>query len=43
MLDESPDVYVCGPPLMIEAAHAALTAAGMPHEQIHAERYSASA
>lgn len=43
MLDESPDVYVCGPPPMIDAAHAALTAAGVPHEQIHAERYSSSA
>jgi ferredoxin-NADP reductase/ferredoxin len=43
MLDESPDVYVCGPPPMIEAAHAALTAAGVPQEQIHAERYSSSA
>jgi hypothetical protein len=35
MLDESPDVYVCGPPPMIEAAYAALTAAGVPREQIH--------
>ncbi len=43
MLDESPDVYACGPPPMIEAARAALTAAGVPHEQIHVERYSSSA
>ena len=28
MLDEMPDVYVCGPPPMVDAAHAALTAAG---------------
>jgi ferredoxin-NADP reductase len=40
MLDESPDVYVCGPPPMIEAAYAALTAAGVPPEQICAERFS---
>ena len=42
-LDESPDVYVCGPPPMIEAAYAALTAAGVPHEQIHTERFSSTA
>ena len=33
MLDESPDVYVCGPPPMIEAAYVTLTAAGVPREQ----------
>lgn len=38
-LDESPDVYVCGPPPMIDAAYVALTAAGVPREQIHAERF----
>ena len=38
---EMPDVYVCGPPPMIDAAYAALTAAGVPEEQIHAERFSA--
>ncbi|UXA07875.1 2Fe-2S iron-sulfur cluster binding domain-containing protein [Mycobacterium sp. SMC-2] len=43
LLDESPDVYVCGPPPMIEAAYAALTAAGVPREQIRAERYSSTA
>jgi ferredoxin-NADP reductase/ferredoxin len=43
MLDESPDVYVCGPPPMIEAAYAALTAAGVPREQIHAERFFTTA
>lgn len=41
MLDEMPDVYVCGPPPMVDAAHAALTAAGVPEDQIHAERFSA--
>ncbi|CPR13211.1 2-polyprenylphenol 6-hydroxylase [Mycobacterium bohemicum DSM 44277] len=43
MLDESPDVYVCGPPPMIEAAYAALTAAGVPREQIYAERFFTTA
>lgn len=38
---EMPDVYVCGPPPMIDAAYAALTAAGVPEDQIHAERFSA--
>ena len=41
MLDEMPDVYLCGPPPMIDAAYAALTAAGVPEDQIHAERFSA--
>lgn len=41
MLDEMPDVYVCGPPPMVDAAHAALTAAGVPVDQVHAERFSA--
>jgi ferredoxin-NADP reductase len=43
MLDEAPDVYVCGPPPMIEAAYTALTAAGVPREQIHTERFSITA
>ena len=41
LLDEWPDVYVCGPPPMVEAAYAALTAVGLPEDQIHAERFSA--
>ncbi|MDP7723943.1 2Fe-2S iron-sulfur cluster binding domain-containing protein [Mycobacterium sp. TY814] len=41
LLDEWPDVYVCGPPPMVDAAYAALTAAGIPRDQIHAERFSA--
>lgn len=43
ILDESPDVYVCGPPPMIEAAYAALTAAGVSREQIFAERFFTTA
>lgn len=38
---EFPDVYVCGPPPMVDAAYAALTAVGVPVDQIHAERFSA--
>lgn len=38
-LDEMPDVYLCGPPPMMDAAFAALTAAGVPADQIHAERF----
>lgn len=41
LLDEWPDVYVCGPPPMVDAAYAALTGVGIPREQIHAERFSA--
>lgn len=43
MLDESPDVYVCGPPPMIEAAVAAFTAAGVPRKQIYAEGFFSTA
>lgn len=39
VLEEFPDVYVCGPPPMIDAACAALTGVGVPREQIHAERF----
>ncbi len=41
-LDEWPDVYTCGPPPMVDAVYAALTAVGVPREQIHAERFSAA-
>ena len=41
LLDEMPDVYVCGPPPMVDAAYVALGAAGVPEDQIHAERFSA--
>lgn len=40
MLDEMPDVYLCGPPPMMDAAQAALTAAGVPEDQIHLERFA---
>lgn len=40
VLAEAPDVYVCGPPPMVDAAYAALTAAGVPREQIHAEKFT---
>ncbi len=41
-LAEWPDVYVCGPPPMVEAAYAALSCVGVPSEQIHAERFTAA-
>ncbi len=37
---EMPDVYLCGPPPMMDAAIAALTAAGVPADQIHLERFA---
>lgn len=40
--DEMPDVYLCGPPPMMDAAVAALTAAGVPADQIHLERFATS-
>lgn len=39
---EMPDVYLCGPPPMMDAAVAALTAAGVPADQIHLERFSSA-
>ena len=42
LLDEMPDVYLCGPPPMMDAAVAALIAAGVPADQIHLERFSTS-
>jgi len=39
LLDEMPDVYICGPPPMLDAAYAALEAVGVPDDQIHAERF----
>ncbi|MGB8390776.1 FAD-binding oxidoreductase [Mycobacterium sp.] len=41
-LSEWPDVYVCGPPPMIDAAYVRLKAVGMPHTQIHSERFCAA-
>ena len=40
MAEEMPDVYLCGPPPMMDAAVAALTADGVPADQIHLERFS---
>ena len=34
-----PDVYVCGPPALVDAACAAAAAAGVPADQVHAEKY----
>jgi ferredoxin-NADP reductase/ferredoxin len=42
LLDEMPDVYLCGPPPMMDAAVAELTAAGVPADQIHLERFAVS-
>lgn len=40
-LTEWPDVYTCGPPSMVDAVFTLLSAVGVPHEQMHAERFSA--
>lgn len=37
-----PDIYLCGPPAMIDAATAVAQAAGVPPAQIISERFSAS-
>lgn len=42
MMDDMPDVYLCGPPPMMDAALVALTAAGVPADQIHLERFSSA-
>lgn len=42
LMDEMPDVYLCGPQPMMDAALVALTAAGVPADQIHLERFSSS-
>ena len=34
-----PDVYVCGPPALVDAASAACAAAGVPADQVHGEKY----
>lgn len=39
---EAPDVYICGPPALIEAAEDALRAGGVPATQIIAERITAN-
>ena len=35
----SPDVYLCGPPGMVDAAHAACDEFGIPKEQIYLEKF----
>jgi ferredoxin-NADP reductase/ferredoxin len=35
----SPDVYVCGPPALVDATIAATRSAGLPADQVHAERF----
>ncbi|QGM46796.1 aromatic/alkene monooxygenase hydroxylase FAD-binding subunit MmoC [Methylocystis heyeri] len=37
-----PDIYLCGPPGMIDAAFAAAAAAGVPREQVYQEKFLAS-
>jgi ferredoxin-NADP reductase len=34
------DVFICGPDGWMDAAEAAVRAAGVPREQVHAERFS---
>jgi methane monooxygenase component C len=41
-LDAKPDIYLCGPPGMIEAAFAAAATAGVPKEQVYLEKFLAS-
>jgi ferredoxin-NADP reductase len=38
----APDVYVCGPPALIDAAADALTAHGVPATQIFSKRITAN-
>ncbi|MBY6240457.1 2Fe-2S iron-sulfur cluster-binding protein [Methylosinus sp. Sm6] len=35
-----PDIYVCGPPKLIEATEAVALAGGVPHDRIFSERFS---
>lgn len=41
-LDDKPDIYLCGPPGMIEAAFTAASTAGVPREQVYLEKFLAS-
>lgn len=41
-LDSKPDIYLCGPPGMIEAAFATASTAGVPREQVYLEKFLAS-
>lgn len=42
-LSSFPDLYLCGPPGLIEAAQALALARGVPAEQVHSERFVATA
>lgn len=39
---ERPDIYVCGPPALIDATERAAEAAGIAHDRIFAERFAAA-
>jgi len=39
---QTPDVYVCGPPALVDAASDALTAHGVPATQIYSKRITAN-
>ena len=41
-LEEQPDVYICGPPALVDATVEALSAAGVPPKQIYTERITAN-
>ena len=40
--EELPDVYVCGPPAMVDAVERAMRAAGVPDEHLIVERFAAN-
>ncbi|MGJ0424496.1 aromatic/alkene monooxygenase hydroxylase FAD-binding subunit MmoC [Methylocystis sp.] len=40
--DAQPDIYLCGPPAMIDAAFAAAESAGVPKQQVYQEKFLAS-
>ncbi len=40
--DARPDIYLCGPPAMIDAAFAAAETAGVPKQQVYQEKFLAS-
>jgi len=39
---DDPDIYLCGPPGMIDAAFAAAADAGVPKDQVYQEKFLAS-
>ncbi len=42
-VDEQPDVYMCGPPPMVEAAEAMLARRGIDERRIHVDKFTTSA